>query len=178
MALAGFSTIGLGGVETAITALALAVSSIISKARLNRISVGVFTIIRTALGTVIFFFVALWIYGNHHFMDVFSPFLWKWMLVYGAVIVAIGQSFWLSGLKISSGTEVSLASSFNPVVAILAAYLILGEAPTLAQWIGDSVILCGIALSQIGVWRRSAHEKAARESHPREMESGTGFKGI
>lgn len=174
----GFSTIGLGGIETAIAALALAVSSIISKARLNRIPIGVFTIIRTALGTVIFFFTALWVYGSHHFMDAFSPFLWKWMLVYGAVIVAIGQSFWLAGLKSSSGTEASLASAFNPIAAVLAAYLILSETPTLAHYIGGSIILCGIFLGQIGVWRKSVREKAARETHPRETESGIGFKGI
>jgi drug/metabolite transporter (DMT)-like permease len=174
--------IGLGEILTAIAAVALAVSSIISKVRLNSIPVGIFTIVRTALGTVIFFFAALYLYGSQHFMDAFSPFLWKWMLVYGAIIVAVGQSFWLSGLKRSSATEASLASAFNPIAAILAAYLILGEAPTLAQYIGGTIILGGIALGQVGVWHKYIREKAGvkadKESHPRKMESGIGFKGI
>lgn len=178
MAPVGFSTIGLGEILTAIAAIALAISSIISKVRLNSIPVGIFTIVRTALGTVIFFFAALYFYGSHHFMDAFSPFLWKWMLVYGAIIVAVGQSFWLSGLKSSSATEASLASAFNPIAAFLAAYLILGEAPTLAQYIGGCIVLCGIALGQIGVWRKYIREKADRERHPRKMEAGIGFKGI
>ncbi len=175
---AGFSTIGLGEILTVIAAIALAVSSIISKVRLNSIPVGIFTMVRTALGTVIFFFAALYFYGSHHFMDAFSPFLWKWMLVYGAIIVVVGQSFWLSGLKSSSATEASLASAFNPIAAFLAAYLILGEAPTLAQYIGGCIVLCGIALGQIGVWRKYIREKADRERHPRKMEAGIGFKGI
>lgn len=53
---AGLSTIGWGEVLTTIGAIALAISSIISKARLKQIPVGIFTIVRTALGTVVFFF--------------------------------------------------------------------------------------------------------------------------
>lgn len=165
----GFSTVGWGEILTAIGAIALAISNVISKSRLDRIPIGIFTIFRTALGTVIFFFAALSIYGSDHFMDVFSPFLWKWMLVYGTIIVAVGQSFWLAGLKNSSGSNASLAAAFNPIAAFLAAYLVLGEAPTLAQYLGGIVILCGIALSQIGIWRNSTAQK---------MATGVGFKGI
>ncbi len=169
MAPVGFSTVGWGEILTAIGAVALAVSSIISKTRLNRIPIGIFTIFRTALGTVIFFFAALSIYGSDHFMDVFSPFLWQWMLAYGTIIVAVGQSFWLAGLKNSSGSNASLAAAFNPIAAFLAAYLVLGEAPTPAQYLGGSVILCGIVLSQIGTWRNSGSQK---------MPTGVGFKGV
>jgi drug/metabolite transporter (DMT)-like permease len=45
----------------------------------------------------------------------------------------------------------SLAGSFTPIVGIIAAYLVLGEAPTLAQYIGGSLILVGILLSQVGI---------------------------
>lgn len=68
MSPAGFSMIGWGEILTAIGAVAVAVSNIISKARLNRIPIGIFSIVRTALGTVIFFFTALYLYGSHHFM--------------------------------------------------------------------------------------------------------------
>lgn len=167
---ANFAAIGWGEVLTVIGAIALAISSVISKARLTRIPIGLFTIVRTALGTIIFFFVALYVYGSDHFMEVSSPFLWKWMLVYGTVIVAVGQSFWLAGLKHTSGSDASLVSAFNPIAAILAAYLILGEAPTSAQYLGGSVIVCGIVLSQIGAWQKP--------STPQGMETRVGFKGV
>jgi len=170
-------SLGWGEILTAIGAGAVAISSIISKAHLHRIPVGIFSIVRTALGTVIFFFAALYFYGSHHFIDAFSPFLWKWMLVYGALIVAVGQSFWLAGLKNASGSDASLAAAFNPIAAVLAAYLILGEAPTPAQYLGGSVILFGIALGQVGTWRKPS-PTAAKASHPQKRETGIGFKGI
>ncbi len=53
---AALGTLGSGDILTAVGAVALAVANIISKARLERIPVGIFSIVRTALGTVIFFF--------------------------------------------------------------------------------------------------------------------------
>ena len=147
----GGTGLGLGEILVAISAVISVVSTILIKKSLSHIPIGIFSIFRTALGTVIFFFIALILYGKDHFMDVFSPFLWKWMLVYGAVIVVLGQLFWLKGLRATTVSGSSLAGSFTPVVSILAAYLVLGEVPTLAQYIGGSVIIFGIFLTQVGV---------------------------
>ncbi len=76
----------------------------------------------------------------------------------------------------------SLVSSFSPVAGILAAYLILGEVPTLPQYIGGSVILVGIFLSQVGTWRQTsstvASEKVNSTPAQQQVETGMGFKGI
>ncbi len=176
---AGFGTVGWGEILAAIGAIAVAVSNIVSKAYLNRIPIGIFSIVRTGLGTIIFFWAAIFLFGWHHFMDAFSPFLWKWMLLYGTLIVVVGQSLWLTGLKKSSGSLASLVSGFNPIAAFLVAYLILGEAPTPAQLVGGGVILIGIILSQIGNWRKPAPPtNAIKVTHRQKMETGVGFKGI
>jgi len=147
----GGGEVGLGEIFAGVAAIISVASTIIFKRQLAHVPLAIFSIFRTALGTVIFFFIALILYGKDHFMDVFSPFLWKWMLVYGPVIVVLGQLFWLKGLRSSTVSVSSLASSCTPVVAIVAAYLVLGEAPTLAQYIGGSLILCSIFLSQVGI---------------------------
>lgn len=178
----GVFNLGLGEVLAAIGSIAVAVSTIIGKKYLSQIPLGIYSIFRTALGTVIFFLVALTLYGKEHFIDVFSPFLWQWMLVYGAVIVVLGQSFWLKGLRDSTVSTASLIGSFTPIVGIVAAFLILNEAPTMAQYIGGSLILIGIFLSQIGNLRHSSRRFASRKlsSTPAEQEVEThmGFKGI
>lgn len=173
------ASLGIGEILAAVGAVALATSSIVSKTRLKRIPLGIFTVFRTAAGTLIFFCIALYLYGRNHFMDIFSPFLWQWMLVYGAVIVAVGQLSWFSGLKSANASDASLAGAFNPIIALVAAYLILGEAPTPAQYIGGSIVLFGVVLGQIGTWRKSLQvTNNTGSSHLQEMETGLGFKGI
>ena len=130
------------------------------------------------IGTVVFFAIALKLYGAVHFMDVFSPFLWQWILLYSAFIVVRGQLCWFTGLKKTTASDVSLASSFSPIAGILAAYLILGEAPNLAQYIGGSIIIVGIALNQIGVSRLSTKTSTAPQITEKEMDMEVGFKRI
>ena len=175
MAMGGGLDIGAGELMTAIGAIALAISSIISKVKLNSIPLGIFTIFRTAVGTLVFFSATLKLYGISHFMDVFAPIVWQWMLLYGVVIVVGGQLAWFKGLKSTDAADVSLASSISPIAGILAAFLILGEVPTMAQYIGGSVIIVGIIFSQIGTARQkdSAKGKAVKQ-----MDEQIGFKGI
>lgn len=181
MNVGGFS-VGTGELLAAIAAVALASSTIIGRKRLTGVSLGFSSIFRTALGTVIFFCLALALYGRDHFKDAFSPFLWEWMLLYGAVIVVVGQSFWAVGLRTSTVSKASLVASCTPIMGILAAYLILGEVPTQAQYVGGSMILVGIVLSQIGVYNQPSRlaRMTGESSMPLEQAVVTqiGFKGI
>lgn len=173
--------LGMGEIFTIAAAVALATATILGKLSLSRVSLGIYSIFRTAWGTIIFFFAALLLYGRGHFMDVFSPFLWEWMLVYGSIIVVLGQTFWITGLRATSVSEASLVSSFTPIAGILAACFILGEVPTLAQYMGGSVIVVGVFLSQIGIQQKASIRAATRNASIQKqqaIESHMGFKGI
>ncbi|MBH8561729.1 DMT family transporter [Nostoc sp. CENA67] len=170
--------LGIGEILTAIATVASVAATIIVKEYLSHIPLGIFTIFRTALGTVIFYFIALVLYGSDHFAGAFSPFLWQWMLVYSAVIVVLGQLFWLKGFRHSTVSVASLAGSFTPIVGIIAAYLILGEAPTQAQYIGSSLILVGIFLSQVGIQLQTSRTVALDQASVTQIQQGMGFKGI
>lgn len=170
--------IGLGEALVVLAAIFKAISNLISKVSLKAIPLGIFSSFRTLVGTIAFFIAAIVLYGPEHFADAASPFLWRWMLVYSAVIVVGGQLLWFSGLKRSSASEVSLVAAFNPLAGVLAAFLILGEAPTAAQYLGGGVIIGGIILNQIGVARlQAATAEPAKPSAP-EMETTVSFKGI
>ncbi len=175
-------SLGIGEILTAIASVALAASTIIGKAKISKVPLGIYSIYRTVLGTIIFFFIALIVYGQNHFMDILSPFLWKWMLIYGPVIVVVGQSCWIAGLRATSVSQASLIGSFTPVTAVVAAYLILGETPTLAQYIGGAVIFIGIILSQFGINRQNSLQVQQSPNDStvkvREIESEVGFKGM
>ena len=171
------TAVGRGIVFTLIAAVIKAIANLVSKISLRDIPLGVFSVFRMFVGTVFFFVATLILYGPEHFMDVGSRFLWQWMLFYAAIIVVAGQTFWFSGLKQSTASEVSFATAFNPIVGILSAFLLLGEVPTVGQYIGGIVILGGIALNQIGVQRLNLIRPSQKPSD-KEMSESVTFKGV
>ncbi len=142
-------TVGQGEILTILAAIFLSISNLISKTKLLKIPLGIDSIVRTGLGSIVFFILAVWLYGAGHFMELFSPFLWQWMLVYGAVIVVIGQSFWIKGLKELPIAVAAIISCFHPIAGMFFAYWILAESPTTAQIIGSIILLIGLFLSQV-----------------------------
>ena len=180
----GAFMIGKGELFVALAAVINAVSTIIAKQRLARISMGIFTVFRNMVGTVVFFGIANYYYGPIHFVDLASPFLWKWMLLYGSIIIVGGQILWFTGLKEVRSIDVSLASSATPIAGVLAAFLILGERPMTAQYIGGIVLVFGIVIGLLASHRKSkADTRVLTEKHDNaasavKAERGTGFKGI
>jgi drug/metabolite transporter (DMT)-like permease len=177
---AGFQ-VGRGELMTVLGAICLSIATIVVKKYLSNVPLGINNTVRTGFGTIVYLCLALWMYGYEHFMDVVSPFLWQWMLVYSIVIVVIGQSLWNQGFRISSIATASIIGSFAPIVGILAAYLILGEVPTRAQYIGGVVILVGLFLGQLGIKARTNRLKSIGISSmetEQEIEGKMGFKGI
>ncbi|MBD2773617.1 DMT family transporter [Iningainema tapete] len=175
-----FMTVGVGEIMVGIAAIALSISTIISKTSLQQIPLGIFSVFRISLATIVFFCIVLYLYGSQHFIDVFAPFLWQWMLIYSAVIVVFGQICWFTGLKRATTSDISLASSFTPIAGILAAYFILKEAPTAAQYIGGSIVLLGIFLSHLGNQRQqhSLNTSVARNNIEQKMTNAGGFQGL
>ncbi|PSB59434.1 DMT family transporter [Chamaesiphon polymorphus] len=173
--------VGVGELMAVSGAIFLSIATIVAKKYLTQVPLGIHNTVRTGLGTIVYFGLALWMYGFDHFMGVLSPFLWQWMLLYGTVIVVIGQSLWNIGFRNSSIATASLVSSFAPIVGILAAYLILGEVPTEAQYIGGIVILLGLFLGQVGMRAKTDRLKSIGVNSietEQEIEGKMGFRGI
>ena len=158
-------------------AVAFVLSTLLSKKWLGEIPLGIFAVYRTGLGVVFFTTVALYLYRPEHFEDAFAPILWKWMLLYGSIIVVGGTLFWNLGLKSAKSGEVSLAASFSPVAGILFAMLLLGEQPGMGLYVGGPVIVLGIAIGQFG--RRGLEfMKGLSRERAMELECQCNFKGV
>ncbi|MGD1896366.1 MAG: DMT family transporter [Phormidesmis sp.] len=166
----------LGNVLILLAAICKAISNTVSKVSLRQVPLGIFNIYRMLVGTVLFFIVTLVLFDPSHFMDVASPFVWRWMLLYGAVVVLGGQLAWFKGLTMSTPSEISLAAAFNPLAGILAAFLILQELPTRAQYIGGAVILVGILCNQVGIQRLSMARQ--QQLSQQDLTAPVGFKGV
>lgn len=177
--------IGRGELFAGGAAIIYAMSTVLAKLYLKNVPVGIFSVFRSAVGTVVFFIIASYLFGLGHFIDLGSPFLWKWMLVYGGIIIVTGQLAWDSGVRKSQSTDVSLATSFAPVAGVLAAYLILGEQLSQAHYIGGAILLLGITISLYGTFQKHREEKAQEVGIQKEdavpcleAECRTGFKGV
>lgn len=178
MAMAGVK-IGMGEFLIALAAIISSISTISTKLQLQSIPLGIFTIYRNILGTIIFFITANILYGAEHFIDAFSPLLWRLMIFYSLVIVVIGRLCWLVGLQKASPTELNLANLLNPIITIFMAYLILGQVPTSAQYWGLSLLILGVILSFIGnLHQERIKRMAAKPVDIEKMDMAIGFRGV
>ncbi|MGD1936502.1 MAG: DMT family transporter [Cyanophyceae cyanobacterium] len=175
-------TLGRGEIFAAIGAISRALASLAGQYALRQIPLGIFMVGRTAISTVVFGVTAAILFGPKHFIDVASPFLWQWMLIYGGILVLGGQLSWFAGLRASTASEISLASSFGPIAGILSAFVILGVLPTTAQYIGGGVILVGIVVTQYEQLRKAKRDQQKLEPEPEPcpiaLDIEAGYKGV
>jgi len=167
---------GTGEMAAAAATLSFIASTIVTRSGLRNVPLGIFSIYRTVLGTVLYFFLAIYLFGPAHFQDLFAPIVIKWTWVYAIVVIVIGQFSWNLGLKYARSGDVSLATSFSPVAAILFAMLLLNEDPGPGLVPGALIVLVAIAIGQFG--RRKGRESKRRASaRALELESNVNFKG-
>jgi len=126
-----------------------ALGSLLARLVLKSTDLSVFIFIRNLSGSVVFFCIALVLYGPHHFMDAFAPNLWVVMFVYAAVVVVLGDLSWFKALATVSSSMVASWSTMTPVLGIFFAFALLGEIPDLPQVIAAVVIVGGMGVAQI-----------------------------
>lgn len=154
---------GKGEIAAAVATVSFIASTIVSRIGLKGIPLGIFSIYRTLLGTIIYYFLAIYLYGSMHFQDLFSSVVLKWVWVYAIIVIIIGQFAWTLGLKNARSGDVSLATSFSPLAALVIAMVLLGEDPGPGLIPGGLVILFAIAVGQFGRLRTQRAEKVAAE---------------
>lgn len=176
--------IGRGELYAALAAITYAVSTVLARLRLKDVPLGIFSVFRSAVGTVAFFIAAVYLFGPVHFVDLTSPFLWQWMVLYGGIVIACGQLAWDTGIRKSRSIDLSLATSFAPVAGVLGAFLILGEQPMQAHYIGGAVLMIGIVISLFASRQKDTDEMPEPDTLPTsavpalESETRAGFKGV
>ncbi|KTD50925.1 DMT family transporter [Legionella quateirensis] len=114
------------------------------------IPLGMLNLFRMGLGVVFFFYIALAMFGWGHFDDIFSEFLWGWMLIYGGIIVAFNTYFKFLGLKYAKIDEISISSTLIPIFSLYFSYQIMNNLPNKSQLIGTILIIIGLFIGLIG----------------------------
>ena len=77
-------------------------------------------------------------------------------MAYLAVLsTLLGYGLWTRLLQRYAASTVAPLSLLVPVIGLLSAMLLLGERPTVVQWLGTAAVLLGMAINQFGgLWAR------------------------
>jgi drug/metabolite transporter (DMT)-like permease len=129
-----------------LSAFTFAYQIIAVKQLLKRYSV--WTVLLYALGFATFFWLFFnppWNYVEKHYQASDWGFLWLFALV----SILIPQVAFASGLRLVSASKAGIISILEPVFAIGAAFLMLGESLNFLQVIGGCTVLASISLLEI-----------------------------
>jgi len=126
-----------------------AVGSALGRSVLKQISIPAFVFIRNLVGGIVFFWLAIILYGPDHFAHAFSVDLWLVMTVYAALVVVLGQMTWFRAVSALSSGIVSAWSTLTPVLGVLFAYLMIHEIPNGSQWVAAFIIIGGLVITQL-----------------------------
>ena len=102
---------------------------------------------RNISGSVIFFFVAIYLFGAHHFADVFAGSLWIVMTFYAGLIIVVSQWLWYKASAELSSVSMGRWAAPAPLVGLTFAYFVNKNVPDSKQLIAAVVILVGIAIT-------------------------------
>ncbi|MAZ20923.1 DMT family transporter [Roseovarius sp.] len=167
---------GIGDLAALVATLSFIMSTLVTRAGLKDVPLGIFAIYRTALGTAIYFVIALYLYGPNHFQDLLEPVVLKWIWVYVVIVILMGQFAWNLALKHARTGDVALATSFSPLAGLIFAMILVGETPGPGLLPGSVILILGIAVAQYGRNRKARNERRAISEALR-LEGSCNFKG-
>ncbi len=81
---------------------------------------------------------------------------WAAIAYSGLLALVVAYLFWYRGVRVLGPTRASMYSNLQPLVAMLAAWPLLGEIPRSLQLMGAFCIISGLLLTRIGAPKRAA----------------------
>jgi drug/metabolite transporter (DMT)-like permease len=134
---------------------------------LERIPLGIYGMARVVLGTAFYHLLAFFEGSESDrfigLRNLYSPRLWEQMAWYGFLFVTIGQWLWLMALSRCRPQTISLGTSTLFILNMVFSAIILGVAPTGAEYVGGAIILVSIGSSLLESWHHEQQEAASRK---------------
>lgn len=142
-----------GDILILVAAVFFAITSIINKELLRHTSVKAFLFVRNFTSSLLFFIIAVKLFGWHHFSDAFRGDLLFIMLFYALIIIVLGQFLWFTNTPRVSFSTITWLLIFNPFLTIIFAWLLLGEVPSFYEGLAIIFIFLGLIIARIGAYR-------------------------
>ena len=84
-----------------------------------------------------------------------SPLAWAGMVYAGVLAIGLGYVLWYRGVQRIGNSRTAAFSNLTPVVALVVAWIWLGELPGALQIAGAAIVLVGLSLARLGRERAS-----------------------
>jgi drug/metabolite transporter (DMT)-like permease len=91
------------------------------------------------------------------------PIAWAGLIYSAVFAIALAYIIWNHGVRKIGSTRTAIYSNITPVVALLVAWVALGEAPTPGQIVGAVIIFAGIYLVRHGMLAVAPAEEIEQE---------------
>lgn len=88
---------------------------------------------------------------------------WASIAYAGVLSIGLAYMIWYYGVGVLGNTRTSTYSNLTPIVAVLSAWVMLGDRPKLLQVLGAAVIIGGVTIAQA---TRAAHAAQAARALP------------
>jgi drug/metabolite transporter (DMT)-like permease len=73
---------------------------------------------------------------------------WGALAYSGILALVLAYLFWYRGVRVLGPTRSAMYGNLQPVIALIVAWLALGETPTVVQIVGAAAILFGLVLTR------------------------------
>jgi drug/metabolite transporter (DMT)-like permease len=136
-----------GDMLVLIGSLAWAVYTVLLKPYTERVSgmqISTFTMISGAIVLVLVAAPAM-VHANWGGVPALG---WASVLYSGIMSLVVAYLFWYRGVRVIGPTRTAMYSNLQPVIAVLVAWLMLGETPTPWQALGTVSIMAGLVLTR------------------------------
>jgi drug/metabolite transporter (DMT)-like permease len=88
--------------------------------------------------------------GSSLVLPLTTPAVWPYVLIAGVAAAGISSLLFLTAIRTIGGTRTGILLLFEPVVGVILAALLLGEALTPLQALGGGLVLAGALVLQLG----------------------------
>ncbi len=162
----GFGLIGLGLAATVFTSAGFAISrgdvlilasagvyallTLLGKHLLAATEPPAVVFARNFFSSIVFFTIALVLFGPEHFMDAFYGPLWAIMAVYALVVIVLAQLAFYRAIDALPPASVARWTFMTPVLAVGYAFVLNGERPGVSQLAALTFITAGLLVSALG----------------------------
>ncbi|WP_299488382.1 DMT family transporter [Acaryochloris sp. IP29b_bin.137] len=153
-----------GDIFILLSTVVFAASSLVNKlmiAKAASLQVVVFS--RNILSSLIFFLIALRMFGPHHFGDAFSGKLWMIMSIYALIVIVCAQFLWYGAIAHLDSRTIGRLTVLSPIFGVTYAFLLNGERPSDLQVSMLGVVLVGVLIASLGGSKKSASHPVNQE---------------